>query len=97
MASFVSCHHPFTWFHDWHYKCEINGFNLTIFPLILVPRWIARPILGSLLLPALSWTTTAAKHVLEELELSLGHRDQKEKSPEGLWPVGKHGRNNFER
>lgn len=43
-------------------------------------------LLASLSLAAAS----AAKHVLEELELSLGHRGQQEKSPEGLDQVEQH-------
>ena len=48
--------------------------------------------MGFCLLASLSLaaTASAAKHVLEELELSLGHGSQQEKSPEGLDQVGQH-------
>lgn len=54
-------------------------------PHFLVPSTVTGNILGALLL--LRLLLIAAKHVLEEVELGMGDRNQKKEGQDGLKPI----------
>lgn len=58
---------------------------LTLLPHFLVPSTVTGNILGALLL--LRLLLIAAKHVLEEVELGMGDRNQKKEGQDGLKPI----------
>lgn len=71
---------------------QSNISSLTSIPHLLVPIAITRSVLRPLLLTLL--LLAASEHLVEEVELGLGDRHEKEKSPEGLTPALQHSLNN---
>lgn len=69
-----------------HKSC-VYGF-LTSTPHLLVSAAVAGRVLRSLLLTLL--LLAASEHLLKEVELSLGDRNEQKKSPEGLAPALQH-------
>lgn len=61
--------------------------RLTLTPRMLVPTTITRDVLRPLLLVLL---LVGSKHVLEEVELSLGDGDQHQKCPNSVANISQH-------
>lgn len=66
--------------------------RLTSTPHLPVPIAVTGSVLRPLLLALL--LLAASEHLVEEVELGLGDRHEKEKSPEGLAPALQHNSNN---